>query len=198
MLAMIPKFFPSAADFHSWLAASYRECAELWVGFYKKSSGKPSMTYPESVDEALCFGWIDGVRHSHGDDAYLIRFTPRRPRSQWSAVNLRRARALQAADRMLAPGLEALRAAANQPRKYSYEQRDQARLSPTGQRLFRSNRAAWDFFQNQPPWYRRTATFWVVSAVKEETRARRLAQLIADSAAGRTMKPLTRKVPKRR
>jgi uncharacterized protein YdeI (YjbR/CyaY-like superfamily) len=197
MPAMKPKFFPSAADFHSWLLDRYRDCAELWVGFYKKSSGKPSMSYAESVDEALCFGWIDGVRHSHGEDAYLVRFTPRKPRSQWSAVNLRRARALRAADRLLASGLEALRAAANQPRKYSYEQRSQARLSPADQRLFRSHHAAWDFFEYQPPWYRRTATFWVVSAKKEETRARRLARLIADSAAGRTIKPLTRNVPKR-
>jgi uncharacterized protein YdeI (YjbR/CyaY-like superfamily) len=190
-------FFKSAGDFRCWLEASHQQCSELWVGFYKKSSGKPSITYPEALDEALCFGWIDGVRKSVDSDAYVIRFTPRKPKSQWSAVNLKRAQKLAHAGRMHPAGREAFAGAKDQPRKYSYEQRQQASFQREQERQFRANRKAWDFFQSQPPWYRRTATFWVVSAQKEETRQKRLATLIQDSENGRPIKPLTRPVPKR-
>jgi len=194
---MKPVFFESPVHFRAWLDASHQNCAELWVGFYKKSSGKPSITYPEALDEALCFGWIDGVRRSVASDAYTIRFTPRKPRSQWSAVNSNRAQKLADAGRMRPAGLEAFAGAKDQPRKYSYGQRHQASFRREQERQFRANRKAWDFFQSQPPWYRGTATFWVVSAKKEETRQKRLATLLEDSERRRPIKPLTRPVPKR-
>jgi len=189
-------FFQSPADFRAWLDAGHQKCLELWVGFYKKSSGKPSITYPEAVDEALCFGWIDGVRKSVKRDAYTVRFTPRKPKSQWSTINIKRAQELADAGRMRPAGLEAFAGAKDQARKYSYEQRHQASFQPEQERQFRANPRAWDFFQSQPPWYRRTATFWVVSAQKEETQQRRLDTLIAESARSRPIKPLTRPVPK--
>jgi len=194
---MKPVFFESPAHFHAWLDASHQSCAELWVGFYKKASGKPSITYPEALDEALCFGWIDGVRKSVDSDAYTIRFTPRKPKSQWSAVNIKRAQKLADAGRMHPAGREAFARVEDQPRKYSYEQRHQASFQREQERQFRANRKAWDFFQRQPPWYRRTTTFWVISAQKEETGQKRLATLIKDSEQGRPIKPLARPVPKR-
>jgi len=196
---MKPEFFSRASDFHAWLDANHQKRAELWVGFYKKSSGKPSITYKESVDEALCFGWIDGVRRSVNPHAYTIRFTPRQAKSQWSAVNCKRAQQLADAGRLLPAGQKAFAGAKDQARTYSYEQRHEACFSAADERRFRANRAAWNFLQKQPPWYRRTATFWVISAKKEDTRERRLATLIADSEQGKSIKPLARpSVPKRR
>jgi uncharacterized protein YdeI (YjbR/CyaY-like superfamily) len=194
---MKPSFFKCPADFRAWLETSHQNCAELWVGFYKKSSVKPSVTYPEALDEALCFGWIDGVRKSVAGDAYTIRFTPRKPGSQWSAVNTKRAQELADQGRMRPAGLKAFAGAKDQPRKYSYEQRHRACFAADQERQFRAVRPAWDFFQSQPPWYRRTATFWVISAQKQETRQRRLASLIQASRRGRPIGPLTRPVPKR-
>jgi uncharacterized protein YdeI (YjbR/CyaY-like superfamily) len=191
-------FFPTPGGFQRWLEESHQRRDELWVGFYRKSSGKPSITYPEAVDEALCFGWIDGVRRKVNDNAYTVRFTPRTPKSQWSTVNIKKAQKLSGAGRMRPAGLEAFAGAHHQPRKYSYEQRNQASFSAEQEHHFRSNRKAWHFFQAQPPWYRRTATFWVVSAKQEETRQKRLATLIFDSAHGQPIKPLRRpQVPKR-
>ena len=194
---MKPIFFKSPGEFRVWLDTKPRTCAELWVGFYRKSSGRPTITYPEAVDEALCFGWIDGVRKSVAGDAYMVRFTPRKPKSQWSTVNLKRAKALSDAGRMRAAGLDAFAGAKGQRPKYSYEQRHGASFSQEQERRFRAHAAAWNFFQNQPPWYRRTATFWVVSAKKEETRQRRLETLIADSGRGSPVGPLKRPVPNR-
>jgi uncharacterized protein YdeI (YjbR/CyaY-like superfamily) len=185
-------FFPSASDFRRWLQAAGQKTVELHIGFYKKSSGKPSITYPEAVDEALCFGWIDGVRHSSDADAYTVRFTPRKPKSQWSAVNIRHVERLTKAGRMRPEGLKAFEGATEQPRKYSYEQRDRAKFSALQQRRLRANRPAWDFFQAQPPWYRRTATFWVVSAKKEETRQKRFDTLLSDCQRSQILKPLRR------
>ncbi len=197
-------FFPTPADFHRWLEANGRDQIELQVGFYKKSSGKPSITYPEAVDEALCFGWIDGVRYSIDADSYRVRFAPRKPKSQWSAVNIRHVERLTKASRMRPEGLKAFEGATEQKRKYSYEQRHHAALPTADERRFRANTKAWDFFQSRPPWYRRTATFWIVSAKKEETRQKRLAALIADCVRGELVKPLRRPegtkqvVPKRK
>jgi len=191
-------FFPTAADFRSWLETSHQKSAELWIAFYKKSSGKPSITYSEALDEALCFGWIDGVRKRVDQDAYTVRFTPRRPKSQWSAVNIKRAQQLVKTGRMHPAGVKAFAASKDQTQKYSYEQRHQARFSPEQERELRASRRAWDFFQRQPSWYRRTATFWVISARKEETSKRRLHLLISDSEHGRPIKPLARPVPKRK
>jgi len=162
------------------------------VGFRKKATGKPSITWPESVDEALCYGWIDGIRKSIDDEAYMIRFTPRRTGSIWSRVNLERVAALIAEGRMAAAGLAAYEA--RDPKKsgiYSFE-RAEARLSREQEREFKRNEEAWRFWRAQPPGYRKQATWWVVSAKREETRARRLARLIDDSANGLRIKELRR------
>lgn len=180
-------FFATAEDFRRWLEEHHATAKELWVGYHKKGSGQPSVSYPESVDEALAFGWIDGVRKGLGPATYANRFTPRKPGSTWSAVNVRRVGELTAAGRMHPAGLAAF--AARDPAKtelYSYE-RETAALDAEAERRFRADPAAWDFFQAQPPSYRRTVTWWVVSAKKVETRRRRLDKLIAASAAGRRL-----------
>ncbi len=187
-----PTYFATPADFRAWLEEHHADAAELLVGFHKKGSGRPSITWPESVDQALCFGWIDGVRRSLGDHGYTIRFTPRKARSTWSAVNIKRAKELIEEGLMRPAGLAAFeRRSDDRSRIYAYEQRKQAKLDPAAEREFRANRNAWDFFADQAPWYRRTATHWVTSAKKEETRRRRLQTLIEDSAAGRRLKQLT-------
>jgi uncharacterized protein YdeI (YjbR/CyaY-like superfamily) len=188
-----PRYFATPADFRAWLAANHASAPELLVGFYKVDSGKPSITWPQSVDQALCFGWIDGVRRSLGADAYTIRFTPRRPRSIWSAVNTRRFAALEAEGQVAAAGRAAFAAReAKRAGVYSFEQAKPPALAPAQRKLLRANAKAWAFFNSRPPWYQRTATHWVVSAKKPETRDKRLQTLIADSAAGRTIGPLTR------
>lgn len=187
-----PVFFASPARFRAWLQKNHRTATELWVGYYKRATGKPSVTWPETVDEALCVGWIDGVRKSIDVEAYMIRFTPRRATSIWSTVNIGRVAALTAEGRMRPEGLAAFERR-NRTRVYSFEQADRPGLDAAAEREFRGNRKAWAFFQKQPPWYRRTAGFWVASAKRPETRAKRLATLIADSEAGRTILPLTRK-----
>jgi uncharacterized protein YdeI (YjbR/CyaY-like superfamily) len=190
-----PRFFRTGGDFNRWLAKHHDSARELWVGFHKKASGEPSITWPESVDEALCFGWIDGVRKSVDDVSYMIRFTPRRPDSTWSQVNVRRARALIAQKRMRPPGLAAFEARdRKKTRLYSFENRPST-LPPGYLALVKANRDAWTFFRAQPPWYRKTCAWWIVSAKKEETRLRRLATLMDASAEGRTIPPLTRKAP---
>ncbi len=183
-------FFATPSDFRAWLQTSHQSCLELWVGFYKKSSGKPSITYPQALDEALCFGWIDGVRKSLADDSYIVRFTPRKPKSQWSAINIKRTQALIKAARMHPAGLGAFEGATGRSRKPSYEERNGAVFDVEAEGTFRANREAWDFFRAQPPGYRRLATFWVISAKKEETQRKRLASLIADSERGQRMDPM--------
>ena len=180
-----PRFFATPADFRRWLEDHHGTASELWVGFHKRGSGKPSITWPESVDEALCFGWIDGIRRSVDATSYRIRFTPRRASSTWSAVNTRRMAELIAVGRARPAGIEAFeRRSEAKSGIYSYEQRRSAELGETYELRFRADREAWSYFQEQPPWYRRTATWWVVSAKREETRARRLATLIDCSARG--------------
>ena len=186
-------FFATPSEFRAWLEQHHDDERELWVGFYKKGSGKPSITWPEAVDEALCFGWIDGIRKSIDDESYTNRFTPRKQRSNWSAINIERAKELIALGRMRPAGLKAFEARTDEKSAvYSYEQRHAAKLDRAQERQLRANAKAWEFFQSRPPSYRKAAVYWVVSAKKEETRARRLAQLIDDSAAGRTVPPLTR------
>jgi len=178
-------YFASPDEFRAWLDANYLAERELLVGFYKKGTGKPSMSWPESVDQALCYGWIDGVRRRVDDERYTIRFTPRKAGSTWSAVNIARAGELIELDLMQPAGLAAFDARReDRSRTYSYEQAEAA-LSDEFGATFRANPAAWDFFQSQAPSYRRIATYWVVSAKREETRRKRLATLIEDSAAGR-------------
>jgi len=188
-----PVFFATPIDFRRWLKRHHRSERELLVGFYKKGSGRPSLTWPESVDEALSFGWIDGVRRRLDDESYSIRFTPRKRGSIWSDVNRRRVEELKRAGRMQPAGLEAYEARdAARSGVYSFEQRKAARLDPDAEARFKADRAAWRFFTSQPPGYRKTAIWWVVSAKRDETRARRLATLIEDSGAGRRIGPLRR------
>ena len=190
---MNPRFFATPADFRGWLEAHHETEKELLVGFHRKGTGKPSITWPESVDEALCFGWIDGVRHRLDESAYTIRFTPRRPRSIWSAVNVDRVAELTKLGRMRPAGLRAF--AARTPERtgiYAFERNEAAKLTRAQEKLLRANRKAATFFDAQPPGYRKTVTHWVISAKQEKTRERRLQRLIADSAAGRRIGLLAR------
>jgi uncharacterized protein YdeI (YjbR/CyaY-like superfamily) len=174
-------FFSSGADFRRWLEAHSAKSTELWVGYFKAASGNASMTWPESVDHALCYGWIDGIRKSIDGTRYMIRFTPRKPSSTWSAVNIKRVEILIKRGLMRSAGLAAFRARrANRSGIYSYEQRPTQLPNPYDSILKKSARAS-KFFSAQPASYRRAALWWVVSAKKEETRQRRLKQLIADS-----------------
>ncbi|MCW5552350.1 MAG: YdeI/OmpD-associated family protein [Verrucomicrobiae bacterium] len=184
---MKPKHFKSAADFRNWLQANHASTSELWVGFYLKASRQGGLTYAEALDEALCFGWIDGVRKRVDELSFTQRFTPRRPTSNWSLVNIRHVKRLKTAGRMSLAGLKAF--AARRPEKsgvYSFENPPRE-LSPALQRQFKFDQAAWDYFQRQPPGYRRLACFFVMSAKQKETRQRRLARLIADSKQGRRL-----------
>ena len=190
-MAPKPTFFPTPSDFRAWLEAYHGKFPELVVGFYKKDSGKPSITWPESVDAALCFGWIDGVRRSIDETSYTIRFTPRRPTSTWSAVNIKRVRQLQKMGLMHPAGLKAF--AARSEKKsgiYSYEQRKSAKFTREQEKQFRANKSAWEFFRSQAPWYQRVTTYWVISAKKEETKLKRLSVLIDHSQNRRTLPQL--------
>ena len=188
-----PIFFPTPAALRAWLEEHHATARGLWVGFHRKRSGQPSITWPEAVDQALCYGWIDGVRRTVDADRYTIRFTPRSPRSTWSAVNVRRATELLDLGLMRPAGRRAFEARTEaRTATYSYEQRQTAALDDADEARFRADPAAWAFFQAQPPGYRQTAIWWVVSAKRPETRQRRLASLIADSAQGRRIGQLTR------
>jgi uncharacterized protein YdeI (YjbR/CyaY-like superfamily) len=182
------RFFKTPAAFRKWLAANHDKSKELWVGFYKKDSGKPSITWPESVDEALSFGWIDGVRKSVDNDSYKIRFSPRKPGSVWSVINMRNVERLIKEERMQPAGLKAY-AARKEYRSgiYSYEQRSPELVEPyAGQ--FKKHKTAWKFFAAQPPGYRKQMNWYVVSAKQEETRLKRLRQLIEYSEQGKRMR----------
>lgn len=181
---MAPTFFATPAAFRAWLEKHHKIAPELLVGFYKKDSGKPSITWPESVDEALCVGWIDGIRRRVDDTAYTIRFTPRRAGSTWSAINIARVADLTTQGRMLPAGLAAVeKRTAKKSAIYSYEQKDTPGLDPKYEKAFRANKTAWAFFSAQANWYRLNTTRWVMSAKAEATRLRRLTQLIEASAA---------------
>jgi uncharacterized protein YdeI (YjbR/CyaY-like superfamily) len=187
-----PKFFATSDKFRSWLVEHHERETELLVGFYKVGSKKPSMTWSESVDEALCFGWIDAVRRGLDGESYTIRFTRRKPKSIWSAINVAKVEKLTAAGKMYPAGERAyaLRSAARTA-IYSFERKEAASLTAAEQREFERAEQAYAYFTTQAPWYQRTSLHWVVSAKRAETRARRLAQLIVDSAAGRRMAALT-------
>ena len=189
----LAKFFASPAEWRGWLEKHHVDTQELWVGFYKRASGRPSITWPEGVDGALCFGWIDGVRKSIDATSYKVRFTPRKPRSIWSAINIRRANELSQSGLMHSAGLAAFeKRDGDRSAIYAYEQRKAAKLPPAFEKKFRGNAEAWKFFQSQPPWYQRTSTYWVISAKKEETRLKRLATLIDCSARKRNIPSLNR------
>jgi len=179
---MDPTFFATASDFRRWLEANHQTAGELLVGFWKKDSGRPSIDWPQSRDQALCFGWIDGVRKSQGDDAYTIRFTPRRKGSIWSKVNVERFAALKADGLMTAAGERAYEENKHKSGLYAYE-RELAALSEEEEALFRKDKAAWADWEKRPPGYRKVVLHWVTSAKKPETRAKRLTTLIECSAA---------------
>jgi uncharacterized protein YdeI (YjbR/CyaY-like superfamily) len=180
------KFFALQAEWRAWLEENHARVAELWVGFHKKASGKASITWPESVDEALCFGWIDGLRKSVDETSYMIRFTPRRERSTWSAVNIKREGELRKLGVMSKAGLTAFARRENEKSAiYSYEQRKMAKLDAAAARRFRGNAKAWKFFEEQPAGYKRMVSWWVISAKREETRKKRLETLMECCARGK-------------
>jgi len=188
-----PRFFETPARFRAFLQSHHGSSRELLVGFYKKGSGKPSLTWPESVDEALCVGWIDGVRRSLDEESYVIRFTPRRAKSIWSSVNVARMRSLLRAGRVQPAGRKAFEERdRDKSGVYAYEQRKTARFHRALEKQFRADAGAWRFFEAQPPWYRRTVTWWVTSAKKEETRKRRLGILIDCSSRRESIRELRR------
>jgi uncharacterized protein YdeI (YjbR/CyaY-like superfamily) len=183
-----PRFFASRAAFRAWLERHHASAGELWVGFYNKASGKGGITYKEAVDEALCFGWIEGVKKRDNDSSYTHRFTPRTHDSYWSAVNTKRMNELIALGAAAAPGLAAFeRRDRKKTRQYSFE-RKAASFDAPAARAFKADAGAWAFFRAQPPGYQKLTTFWVMSAKQEETRLRRLAALVKTSAEGKRMR----------
>ncbi|MEO8287765.1 MAG: YdeI/OmpD-associated family protein [Chloroflexota bacterium] len=184
---MEPVFFATPAELRSWLEENHDKERELLVGLYKKGTGKPSITWPEVVDQALCFGWIDGIRKGIDEESYTNRITPRKPRSNWSAVNIKRVGELTELGLMQPAGLKAFEKRLEEKSVvYSYEQGQPGELPEEYEAEFRANKKAWDFFQAQAPWYRRTSIWRIVSAKKEETQRKRLAALIEASEQGRT------------
>jgi uncharacterized protein YdeI (YjbR/CyaY-like superfamily) len=178
-------FFPSAGDFHAWLESHHTDTREQWVGFFKKESGKPSVTYPESVDEALCFGWIDGLRQKIDEESYRVRFTPRNPGSLWSPVNISRVAELTSLGRMQPAGLAAFKLRKEKAfGEFSYANRRPDMPEPYAS-LLKQNTAAWEFYVKQPPSYRKVVNWYVVSVKKEETRLKHLAELIESCEAGK-------------
>jgi uncharacterized protein YdeI (YjbR/CyaY-like superfamily) len=187
-----PKFFATPEAFRTWLAKNHERETELLVGFYKRDSGRPSITWPESVDEALCFGWIDGIRRSIDEISYTIRFTPRKSTSTWSAVNVKRMAVLIAEGRVSPAGMAAFeKRTADRTGIYAYENRGKAKLDPEFERLFKRNKKAWAYFEAETPSYRALMIFRIMSAKRDETRRSRLAGLIDDCAHGRRMRGIT-------
>jgi uncharacterized protein YdeI (YjbR/CyaY-like superfamily) len=187
-----PIYFESPAAFRAWLEEHHATETEVWVGMWKKATGKQGLSWAQAVDEALCFGWIDGVMRRVDDERHIQRFSPRKPSSNWSAINIANVERLRKEGRMRPAGEAAFaRRRDDRTAVYSHEQRRNPQLSPEEQAQLEADEAAWAYFSARPPSYRRQATWWVISAKRPETRARRLATLIADSAAGRPIKPLT-------
>lgn len=186
-----PAYFPRPADFRTWLVANHETATELLVGLHKLDSGRPSITWPESVAEALCFGWIDGVRRSVDEHSYTIRFTPRKSSGIWSSVNTKKMQELIANDLVYPAGMRAFdQRSEARSAIYAYENRNAAVFDAQSEREFRKNRAAWKFFESCPPWYKRTAIWRIISAKRPETRAKRLAELIDCCARGKSIPTL--------
>lgn len=184
-----PRFFETASAFRAWLEVNAASESELLVGFHKVASGRPCMSWSESVDEALCFGWIDGVRRRVDDQTYSIRFTPRQATSIWSAVNIAKFERLRAEGRATPAGESAFASRAEAKSVvYLYEQHSTAELSPAELRAFERDQAAWRFFEATPPSYKKVVLHWVTTAKRPETRAARLAKLVAACAAGQRLR----------
>ncbi len=194
---MKPIFFATPAEWRAWLEANQAVEDEVLVGFHKKASGLPSMTWSESVDQALRFGWIDGVRRGIDETSYSIRFTPRRARSIWSDVNIKKVERLSKQGLMHPSGVAAFERRSEERSKIYSHERANAKLDDEYEKRFRANEKAWVFWESQPPGYRRTATWWVISAKREATRDRRLATLIEVSAGGRRIDQLSPPTKKR-
>ncbi len=191
-----PQFFPTPAHLHTWFEKHGADAEELWVGFFKKSTGRASVTWSEAVDEALCVGWIDGVRKGIDDESYLIRFAPRKRRSTWSVVNIKRVEELAAQGRMQPPGLAAFASRTeDNSGVYSFEQAV-VELDEQSLATFRASPDAWSWFQQQPAFYRKAGIWWVVSAKRETTRQSRLTRLVEESLNHRRLAHLT--APRRR
>lgn len=194
-----PRFFATAAELRAWFLANHETSEELILGFYRASTGRRTVTWAEAVDEALCVGWIDSIQRGLNDEAYTLRFTPRRKRSIWSRTNIANVERLTAEGRMLPAGIAAFEARTpDRTGVYSFEQDEEPALAADDEARLRADAAAWAWFSARTPSYRRQATHWVISAKRPETRERRLAALIADSAAGRPIKPLAPSVRDRR
>ena len=193
LTTIAPTFFPAAEDFRAWLEKYHDKKSVLWVGYYKKGTGKPSVTWEETVDVALCYGWIDGVRRSLDDESYMIRFTPRLPKSVWSRRNIERVEALKAGGRMKKAGLDAY-AHKDVHADSGYAVGDRPEELPEEMIAeFKKHPEAWAFYKSQPSGYRKQTTAWATSAKREQTRQRRLATLIDDSANGLRIMQLRRK-----
>ena len=192
---MKPKYFKSPAEFRAWLSANAAKEKEVLVGFHKRHTSKPTLTWQESVCEALCFGWIDGVRKSVDADRYTIRFTPRKPASIWSAINIKHVERLEQEGKMTDAGRAAFKLRSDKKSVvYAYEQR-KAGLPPEWEKQLKKHKEAWAFWQTQPPWYQRNAGYWVASAKREETREKRFAVLVARSEQGLRIPHLTPREP---
>ncbi|RBL92787.1 YdeI/OmpD-associated family protein [Chitinophaga flava] len=184
-----PTFFETSETFRQWLDKHHHKAEELLVGYYKVGSGKKSMSWSESVDEAICYGWIDGVRKSIDEERYCIRFTPRKHKSIWSAVNIKKVEDLTKAGRMMPAGIAAFnKREAERSAIYTYEQKEPVQLSEAYEQRIRANKKAWEFYQKMAPTYRKVTANWVMSGKQEATREKRLAELIRDSAAGTKVK----------
>ena len=192
-----PRFFPTPAHLRAWFEKHHDRADEMWVGYYKKATGLPSVTWPESVDEALCFGWIDGIRKSVDDRSYKIRFTPRRKGSHWSARNLGRMKHLIDAGLVTETGMAAYRARDPENEKRAAYEQGEVRLPAEYEHRFRAVQEAWSYWEEERPWYRKQVTWWVVSAKREETRRRRLRILIESCAQGDVI-PAMRAAARRR
>jgi uncharacterized protein YdeI (YjbR/CyaY-like superfamily) len=192
ILHMEVKFFKSVAGLRRWFVNNGHKATEIWIGFYNAKSARKGVTYKEAVDEALCFGWIDGIRKSKDEESYTNRFTPRKKKSNWSNVNTKRMQELIAQGRVEEAGMKAWQARDDaRTGIYSFENQP-ASLLPAFEKEFRANKKAWSYFTSTAPWYQRTAIHLVMSAKQEETKLKRLRMLIKDSAAGRTIAQLTR------
>lgn len=187
---MIPLFFPTPADLRKWFEKNHVKEKELWVGFYKKDSGKQSINWSESVDQALCFGWIDGLRKSIDHISYKIRFTPRKPKSIWSAININKVKELTKLRLMKPEGLAAFKKLDRQKAKVSSFEQKHIALDKKFVKIFKTNKLAWKNFSEMTPSYKRAAIHWVMTAKQEKTRLSRLNVLIADSRAGIKIKPM--------
>jgi len=192
MINLQPIFFSIQQELRNWFKNNHDKVQELLIGFYKKNSGIQSISYQEALDEALCFGWIDGIRRSIDEISYTIRFTPRKPKSSWSIVNIKRVIDLKKLGRMQLPGLKTFEARDQEKSERYSNERKMVKLDPSYEKKLKANKKAWDYFQSKPPSYQRPAMWWIMSAKQEETRLKRLAKLIEDSENGRTISPLTR------